>query len=59
MVLRTQHCYISIAAAPGAAVTLGADPRHGCVRNALKNNGSPVLKIRATGGNGDISARSL
>ncbi|MFF5808975.1 DUF4097 family beta strand repeat-containing protein [Streptomyces sp. NPDC012746] len=59
VVLHTQHGDISIAAAPGASATLDADPRHGRVSNALENNGSPVLEIRATSGNGDISARSL
>ncbi|MFE9637096.1 hypothetical protein [Streptomyces sp. NPDC006463] len=59
VVLRTQHGDISIAAAPGVSATLDADPRHGRVSNALKNNGSPVLEISATSGNGDISARSL
>ncbi|MER5728393.1 DUF4097 family beta strand repeat-containing protein [Streptomyces sp. NPDC002138] len=59
VVLRTQHGDISIAAAPGASATLDADTRHGRVSNALKNNGSPVLEIRATSGNGDISAHSL
>lgn len=59
VVLRTQHGDISIAAAPGVSATLDADPRHGRVSNALKNNGSTVLEISATSGNGDISARSL
>lgn len=59
VVLRTRHGDISIAAAPGAAATLDADPGHGRVSNALKNDGSPVLEISATSGNGDISARSL
>ncbi|MCX4960178.1 DUF4097 family beta strand repeat-containing protein [Streptomyces virginiae] len=59
VVLRTQYGDISIAAASGASATLDADARHGRVSNALKNNGSPVLEIRATSGNGDISARSL
>ncbi|MFI1256439.1 hypothetical protein ACH4U6_22065 [Streptomyces netropsis] len=59
VVLRTQHGDISIAATPGASATLDADPRHGRVSNALKNNGSPVLEIIATSGNGDIAARSL
>lgn len=59
MALRTQHGDISSAAAPGVSATLDADPRHGRVSNALKNNGSPVLEISATSGNGDISARSL
>ncbi|MFI8391872.1 DUF4097 family beta strand repeat-containing protein [Streptomyces sp. NPDC085540] len=59
VVLRTQYGDISIAAAPGACATLDADPRHGRVSNTLKNDGFPVLEIRATSGNGDISARSL
>ncbi|MCX4986054.1 DUF4097 family beta strand repeat-containing protein [Streptomyces sp. NBC_00572] len=59
VVLRTQHGDISIAAAPGSSATLDADARHGRVSNALKNDGSPVLDIRATSGNGDIAARSL
>ncbi|MFG2487614.1 DUF4097 family beta strand repeat-containing protein [Streptomyces virginiae] len=59
VVLSTQYGDISIAAAPGASATLDADARHGRVSNALKNDGSPVLEIRATSGNGEISARSL
>ncbi|MFF2792632.1 DUF4097 family beta strand repeat-containing protein [Streptomyces sp. NPDC058049] len=58
-VLRTHYGNISITAAPGASATLDADPRHGRVSNALKNDGAPVLEISATSGNGDISARSL
>lgn len=59
VVLRTHYGNISITAAPGASATLDADPRHGRVSNALKNDGAPVLEISATSGNGDISARSL
>ncbi|WP_328946745.1 DUF4097 family beta strand repeat-containing protein [Streptomyces sp. NBC_00250] len=59
VVLRTQHGDISIATAPGSSAALDADARHGRVSNALKNDGSPVLDIRATSGNGDIAARSL
>ncbi|MEZ0094486.1 DUF4097 family beta strand repeat-containing protein [Streptacidiphilus sp. EB129] len=59
VVLRTQMGDISVGAAPGVSATLDAGTGHGRVSNALKNDGSTELDIRATTGQGDITARSL
>ncbi|MFJ9563976.1 DUF4097 family beta strand repeat-containing protein [Streptomyces fuscichromogenes] len=59
LVLRTQDGDISVAAAPGVSAALDADTGHGRIGNALKNDGSTELDIRATTPRGDITARSL
>ncbi|MEZ0092917.1 DUF4097 and DUF4098 domain-containing protein YvlB [Streptacidiphilus sp. EB129] len=57
--LRTQMGDISIGAATGVSAALDASTGHGRVRNALKNDGTTGLDIRATTPQGDITARSL
>ncbi|WP_331742444.1 DUF4097 domain-containing protein (plasmid) [Streptomyces sp. NBC_00876] len=59
VVLRTQSGNISVAAAAGVSASLDAGTDHGRVSNALKNDGSTGLDIRATTAHGDITARSL
>ena len=59
VVLRTQMGDISVGAAPGVSASLDAGTGHGRVNNALKNDGATELDIRATTGQGDITARSL
>ncbi|MGW2721949.1 DUF4097 family beta strand repeat-containing protein [Streptomyces sp. NPDC001492] len=57
--LRTQSGDISVGAAAGVSAVLDAGTGHGRVSNALKNDGSAELDIRATTSSGDITARSL
>ena len=57
--LRTQSGDISVAAAAGVSAALDAGTSYGRISNALKNNGSAELDIRATTSHGDITARSL
>ncbi|HET6500052.1 MAG TPA: DUF4097 family beta strand repeat-containing protein, partial [Amycolatopsis sp.] len=59
VVLRTQSGDISIGAATGVSASLDAGTPYGRVSNALKNDGTTGLDIRATTSNGDITARSL
>ncbi|MCX5524798.1 DUF4097 domain-containing protein [Streptomyces bobili] len=59
VVLRTQSGDISIAAATGVSAALDAGTGLGRVSNALKNDGTTELDIRATTSHGDIAARSL
>jgi hypothetical protein len=59
VVLRTQSGDISVGAAAGVSATLDAGTGHGRVSNALKNDGTTELDIRATTSHGDIAARSL
>ncbi|MFD3932865.1 DUF4097 family beta strand repeat-containing protein [Streptomyces sp. NPDC058614] len=59
VVLRTQSGDISITAAAGVSAALDAGTDHGRVSNALKNDGTAELDIRATTSHGDITARSL
>jgi DUF4097 and DUF4098 domain-containing protein YvlB len=59
VVLTTQSGDIWIGAAAGVSATLDAGTGHGRVSNALKNDGTVELDIRATTSNGDITARSL
>ncbi|MEY9849741.1 DUF4097 family beta strand repeat-containing protein [Streptacidiphilus sp. MAP5-3] len=59
VVLHTHMGDITVGAAPGASACLDAGTGHGRVSNALKNDGAAVLDIRATTGQGDITARSL
>lgn len=59
VVLRTQSGNISIGAAAGVSAALDASTGYGRVSNALKNDGTTELDIRATTSHGDITARSL
>ena len=59
VVLSTQSGDISVAAAAGVSAALDAGTCYGRISNALKNNGSAELDIRATTSHGDITARSL
>lgn len=59
VVLRTQSGDISIAAAAGVSAALDAGTGYGRISNALKNDGTAELDIRATTSHGDITARSL
>jgi hypothetical protein len=59
VVLRTQSGDISVAAAAGVSATLDAGNGYGRISNALKNDGTAELDIRATTSHGDITARSL
>ncbi|MFI6426066.1 DUF4097 family beta strand repeat-containing protein [Promicromonospora sp. NPDC050880] len=59
VVLSTQQGDISVGAAAGVSATLDAGTSLGRVSNGLKNDGAPVLDIRATTMQGDITARSL
>ncbi|MEU6556264.1 DUF4097 family beta strand repeat-containing protein [Streptomyces sp. NPDC046915] len=59
LTLRTQSGDITVATAPGVSATLDAGTAYGRVSNALKNDGTPDLDIRATTSHGDITARSL
>ncbi|WP_405015002.1 DUF4097 family beta strand repeat-containing protein [Kitasatospora sp. NBC_01539] len=57
--LRTQSGDITVTAATGVSASLDAGTGHGRIDNALKNNGTTDLVIRATTSHGDITARSL
>ena len=57
--LRTQSGDISVGAAAGVSAVLDAGTGQGRISNALKNDGSAELDIRATTSSGDITARSL
>ncbi|MBF9067036.1 DUF4097 family beta strand repeat-containing protein [Streptacidiphilus fuscans] len=59
VVLRTEMGDITVGAAPGVSASLDAGTGHGRVSNALKNDGTTALDIRATTGHGNITARSL
>ena len=59
IVLRTQSGDISVAAAGGVSAVLDASTGYGRISNALKNDGTADLDIRATTSHGDITARSL
>ncbi len=59
VVLRTQSGDISVGAAAGVSASLDAGTGHGRISNALKNDGTAELDIRATTSHGDIAARSL
>jgi hypothetical protein len=59
VVLRTQSGDITVGAAPGVSAALDASTAHGRISNALKNDGTTELDIRATTSDGDITARSL
>ena len=57
--LRTQSGDISVGAAAGVSAVLDAGTGNGRISNALKNDGTTELDIRATTSHGDITARSL
>ena len=57
--LRTGAGDITVGAAVGVSAALDAGTGHGRVSNALRNDGTAGLDIRATTGRGDITARSL
>ncbi len=59
VVLRTQAGDISVGAAAGVSASLDAGTTYGRISNALKNDGTAELDIRATTSYGDITARSL
>ncbi|SEL33250.1 DUF4097 family beta strand repeat-containing protein [Streptacidiphilus jiangxiensis] len=59
VVLRTQRGDIEVGAAAGVSASLDAGTGHGRVSNALRNDGTAGLDIRATTAHGDITARSL
>lgn len=59
VVLRTRSGDISVGAASGVSASLDAGTGHGRISNALKNDGTAELDIRATTSHGDITARSL
>lgn len=59
VVLRTQMGSISVGAAAGVSAALDAGTGYGRISNALKNDGTAELDIRATTPHGDITARSL
>ncbi|MGW6930356.1 DUF4097 family beta strand repeat-containing protein [Lentzea sp. NPDC054927] len=57
--LKTEKGDITVGVAAGLSASLDAGTSYGRVHNALKNNGTPDLNIRATTAYGDITARSL
>ncbi len=59
VVLSTQYGDITVGAARGVSASLDAGTAYGRVSNALKNDGTADLDIRATTSHGDITARSL
>lgn len=59
VVLRTEAGDVSIGAAAGVSASLDAGTSFGRIRNALRNDGTAGLTIRATTDYGDIHAHSL
>jgi DUF4097 and DUF4098 domain-containing protein YvlB len=59
VVLNTQSGDITVGVAAGVSAALDAGTPYGRVSNALKNDGTTELDIRATTSRGDITARSL
>ncbi|GAB7188713.1 DUF4097 family beta strand repeat-containing protein [Kitasatospora sp. Ki12] len=59
LTLATQSGNITVDAAPGVSAALDAATGHGRIVNALRNDGTTALDIRATTPHGDITARSL
>ncbi|MEV6441784.1 DUF4097 family beta strand repeat-containing protein [Amycolatopsis sp. NPDC051716] len=59
LVLSTQAGDITVGVAPGVSASLDAGTTYGRIRNALKNEGTAALTIRATTSYGDIDAHSL
>jgi len=58
VVLTTQSGDITVTAAPGVSAALDAGTGLGRITNALKNDGTAGLDIRATTTHGNITARS-
>ncbi|GAA1970411.1 DUF4097 family beta strand repeat-containing protein [Kitasatospora viridis] len=56
--LRTHAGDITVGAATGVSASLDAKTGYGRISNALKNDGTPELTIRATVSAGDITAHS-
>ncbi|WP_030341075.1 DUF4097 family beta strand repeat-containing protein [Streptomyces sp. NRRL S-1022] len=59
VVLHTRSGDIAVGAARGVSAALDAGTGHGRIGNALRNDGTAELDIRATTSHGDITARSL
>jgi hypothetical protein len=59
VVLSTQSGDISVGAADGVSAALDAGTGYGRISNALKNDGTAELDIRATTSHGDITAASM
>lgn len=59
LVLSTRLGDITVGAASGVSAALDAGTTVGRISDALKNDGTPVLGIRATTTQGDITAHSL
>ncbi|KOV90468.1 DUF4097 family beta strand repeat-containing protein [Streptomyces sp. NRRL B-3648] len=59
VVLHTRSGDIAVGAARGVSAALDAGTGHGRISNALRNDGTAELDIRATTSHGDITARSL
>ncbi|MGD3110946.1 DUF4097 family beta strand repeat-containing protein [Streptomyces sp. YGL11-2] len=59
VVLSTQSGDITVGAAAGVSAALDAHTAYGRISNALKNDGTAELDIRATTSHGDITASSL
>ncbi|MFD6095847.1 DUF4097 family beta strand repeat-containing protein [Nocardiopsis flavescens] len=57
--LRTGSGDITVTAAPGVSASLDAGTSYGRIDNALRNDGTAGLDIRATTSYGDITARGL
>ncbi|MFE7531230.1 DUF4097 family beta strand repeat-containing protein, partial [Kitasatospora sp. NPDC057542] len=57
--LTTRSGSITVGAAAGVSAALDAGTGHGRIGNALRNDGTTVLDIRATTSHGDITAHSL
>lgn len=57
--LHTQSGNIAVGAAAGVSASLDAGTGYGRISNALRNDGTAELQIRATTSNGDITAHSL
>ncbi|MCF4119891.1 DUF4097 domain-containing protein [Antribacter sp. KLBMP9083] len=59
LVLSTQMGNVAVDAGAGVSASLDAGTGYGRITNALKNDGTTELEIRATTSHGDITARSL
>ncbi|MGC5168077.1 DUF4097 family beta strand repeat-containing protein [Luteimicrobium sp. DT211] len=58
LALSTQLGDVTVGAAPGVSASLDAGTGYGRLSNALRNDGTPELEIRATTAQGDITATS-
>jgi hypothetical protein len=59
LVLSTQMGDVSVSAAAGVSASLDAGTGYGRISNALRNDGTAELEVRATTSYGDVTARSL